>query len=151
MQHNSTKDSGSGKGAKVFFREAIVRALAEEMARDRRVFLMGQDIAEFGGPYKETAGLFERFGAARVRNMPVAEAATVGLAVGSAAADMRPVAFITYMDFLMLALDPLVNYAAKLHYKTGGRIRRRAAGGEDDCRSKGAGSRAFAMPGIVAR
>ena len=123
MAHNSTEDSGSSKGTKVFFREAIVRTLAEEMARDDRVFLMGQDIAEFGGPYKETAGLFERFGAARVDNLPVAEAATVGLAVGAAAAGMRPVACITYMDFLLLALDPLVNYAAKMSYKTGGQLR----------------------------
>ena len=92
------------------------------MTRDEGVFLLGQDVGAFGGAYKETLGLFDRFGAAHVRNMPVAEAAIVGVAVGAAAAGLRPVACITYMDFLMLALDPLVNYGAKLRYKTGGRL-----------------------------
>lgn len=110
-------------GPKVYFREAIIRAFDEEMARDPKVLLLGQDIAAFGGPYKETAGLFTKYGERRVRNLPVAEAATVGVAVGAAAAGLRPVAFITYMDFLMLALDPLVNYGAKLRYKTGGQLR----------------------------
>jgi pyruvate dehydrogenase E1 component beta subunit len=113
----------SSPSARVFFREAIARALREEMDRDERVFLLGQDVAEFGGAYKETTGLFERFGPERVRNTPVAEAAVVGLAVGAAAAGMRPVACITYMDFLTLGLDPLVNYAAKVRYKTGGQLR----------------------------
>ena len=108
--------------SKLFFREAIARALAEEMARDPRVILMGQDIAEHGGSYAETRGLFERFGASRVRNTPVAEAVTVGLAAGAAAAGLRPVAFITYIDFLMLGLDPLVNYAAKLRFKSAGQL-----------------------------
>jgi pyruvate dehydrogenase E1 component beta subunit len=70
---------------RVFFREAIIRALTEEMEHDERVLLMGQDIGEFGGSYKETLGLHARFGARRVRDLPVAEAATVGLAVGAAA------------------------------------------------------------------
>src|SRR6516225_2493571 len=87
---------------KVFYREAIIRALREEMERDERVFLLGQDVAHFGGPYKETAGLFDWFGPERVRNTPVAEAGLVGVAVGAAAAGMRPVACVTYMDFLTL-------------------------------------------------
>jgi pyruvate/2-oxoglutarate/acetoin dehydrogenase E1 component len=107
---------------KVFFREAICRALGEEMSRDPRVLLLGQDIGDFGGSYKETRGLGARFGASRVRDMPVAEAATVGVAAGVAAAGFRPVAFITYMDFLTLGLDALVNYAAKLRYKTAGQL-----------------------------
>jgi pyruvate/2-oxoglutarate/acetoin dehydrogenase E1 component len=107
---------------KLFFREAIARALAEEMQRDPRVILLGQDIAEHGGSYAETRGLFARFGAARVRNTPVAEAVTVGLAAGAASAGLRPVAFITYVDFLMIALDPLVNYAAKLNFKSAGQL-----------------------------
>jgi pyruvate/2-oxoglutarate/acetoin dehydrogenase E1 component len=110
-------------GTKLFFNEAIGRALREEMDRDGRVLVLGQDVAEFGGPYKETAGLLERFGPARVRNTPVAESATVGVAVGAAAAGLRPVVFITYMDFLTLALDPLVNYGAKVRFKTGGQLR----------------------------
>ena len=107
---------------KLFFREAIARAIAEEMERDPTIILLGQDIAAHGGSYAETRGLFERFGAARVRNTPVAEAVTVGLAAGAAAAGLRPLAFITYVDFLMLGLDPLVNYAAKLRFKSAGQL-----------------------------
>jgi acetoin:2,6-dichlorophenolindophenol oxidoreductase subunit beta len=108
--------------SRLFFREAIARAIAEEMARDPTIVLMGQDIAEHGGSYAETRGLFGRFGAQRVRNTPVAEAVTVGLAAGAAAAGLRPLAFITYVDFLMIGLDPLVNYAAKLKYKSAGQL-----------------------------
>ncbi len=108
--------------ARLFFREAIARALAEEMERDPRVFLLGQDIGAHGGSYGETRGLFERFGPARVRDTPVAENATVGIAAGAAAAGLRPVALITYLDFLMLGLDPLVNYAAKLRFKSAGQL-----------------------------
>jgi len=107
---------------KLFFREAIARAVREEMARDQRVIVLGQDVGAFGGSYKEFLGLFDQFGAARVRDAPVAEAAMVGLGVGAAAAGFRPIVSITYMDFLMLGLDPLVNYAAKARFKTGGRI-----------------------------
>ncbi len=107
---------------KLFFREAIARAVREEMRRDRRVILLGQDVGDFGGSYKEFVGLQREFGPSRVRNTPVAEAAMVGLGVGAAAAGLRPLVSITYMDFLMLALDPLVNYAAKARYKTGGQI-----------------------------
>jgi acetoin:2,6-dichlorophenolindophenol oxidoreductase subunit beta len=107
---------------RLFFREAIARAIGEEMEREPRVLLLGQDIAEHGGSYGETRGLYERFGAARVRNTPVAEAVTVGLAAGAAAAGLRPMAFITYVDFLMIGLDPLVNYAAKLEYKSAGQL-----------------------------
>lgn len=107
---------------KLFFREAIARAITEEMDRNPRVILMGQDIAEHGGSYAETRGLYERFGAERVRNTPVAEAVTVGLAAGAASAGLRPLAFITYIDFLMLGLDPLVNYAAKLNFKSAGQL-----------------------------
>lgn len=108
---------------RVFFREAIARALAEEMAREPRLVLLGQDIGAFGGAYREFEGLHARFGAARVRDTPVAESAMVGVAIGAAAAGTRTLVSITYMDFLMLALDPLVNYGAKLRYKTGGQLR----------------------------
>jgi pyruvate/2-oxoglutarate/acetoin dehydrogenase E1 component len=107
---------------KVFFREAICRALAEEMVRDPHLTLFGQDIGQFGGPYQQTRGLYGRFGPQRVRDMPVAEAVTVGIALGAAAAGVRSVGFITYMDFLTLGLDALVNYGAKLRYKTGGQL-----------------------------
>jgi len=107
---------------RMFFREAIARAIAEAMRADPRVLVLGQDVGAFGGAYREFDGLYAEFGAERVRDTPVAEAATMGVGVGAAAAGWRPVVSITYMDFVMLALDPLVNYGAKLRYKTAGRL-----------------------------
>ena len=83
---------------------------------------MGQDVGAFGGSYREFDGLYAEFGAERVRNTPVAEAATIGIGVGAAAAGYRPLVSITYMDFMMLGFDPLINYGAKLRYKTGGKM-----------------------------
>ncbi len=114
---------GEGAGVKLFFAEAIARALHEAMARDERVVVLGQDVGRYGGAYREFAGLHAAFGPARVRDTPVAEASMVGVAVGAAAAGLKPVVAVTYMDFLMLGLDPLVNYGAKLRYKTGGQLR----------------------------
>lgn len=114
--------SSEAATCKLFFREAIGRAVSEEMIRDERVILLGQDVGAFGGSYREFVGLKARFGAARVRDTPVAEAAMVGLGVGAAAAGLRPLVSITYMDFLMLGLDPLVNYAAKVRFKTAGAV-----------------------------
>ena len=105
---------------KIYFREAIARALREEMRRNPRVLILGQDVGAFGGSYREFDGLFKEFGADRVRDTPVAEAASVGIGVGAAASGFRPLVSITYMDFLVLGFDPLINYAAKLRYKTGG-------------------------------
>jgi pyruvate/2-oxoglutarate/acetoin dehydrogenase E1 component len=107
---------------RMFFREAIIRALREEMRRDSRIFIMGQDVGAFGGSYREFDGLYTEFGAARVRDTPVSEAAMVGIGVGAAAAGHRPLVSITYMDFLMLGFDALINYGAKLRYKTGGML-----------------------------
>lgn len=112
----------SADTVRLFFREAICRAVREEMARDPAVILLGQDVGPFGGSYKEFVGLQAEFGVGRVRDTPVAEAAMVGLGVGAAAAGLRPLVSITYMDFLMLGLDPLVNYGAKLRFKTGGQL-----------------------------
>ncbi|MBV8601867.1 MAG: 2-oxoglutarate dehydrogenase [Candidatus Eremiobacteraeota bacterium] len=108
---------------RLFFNEAIARALAEEMEREDKLVVLGQDVGAYGGAYKEFAGLYERFGAQRVRDTPVAEAATIGIALGAAAAGLRTLVSITYMDFLILGLEPLVNYAAKARYKTGGAVR----------------------------
>jgi pyruvate/2-oxoglutarate/acetoin dehydrogenase E1 component len=107
---------------RMFFREAIARAMREEMKRDDRIFVLGQDVGAFGGSYREFDGLFAEFGASRVRDMPVAEAAMVGVGVGAAAAGYRPLVSITYMDFMMIGFDPLINYGAKLRYKTGGQL-----------------------------
>jgi len=107
---------------KIFFREAIARAVREEMLQNERVFVLGQDVGAFGGSYREFDGLFAEFGAERVRDTPVSEAAMVGIGVGAAAAGHRPLVSITYMDFLMLGFDPLINYGAKLRYKTAGQL-----------------------------
>jgi pyruvate/2-oxoglutarate/acetoin dehydrogenase E1 component len=109
-----------GATTRLFFREAVARALREEMRENPRVVVLGQDVGAFGGSYREFDGLFAEFGADRVRNTPVAEAATIGIGAGLAAAGYRPLISITYMDFMMLGLDALINYAAKLRYKTGG-------------------------------
>ncbi len=107
---------------KMFFREALVRALREEMHNDPRIIVLGQDVGAFGGSYREFDGLFAEFGPSRLRDTPVTENASIGIGAGLAAAGYSPVVSITYMDFLMLGLDPLVNYAAKLRYKTAGRL-----------------------------
>jgi acetoin:2,6-dichlorophenolindophenol oxidoreductase subunit beta len=114
---------GAAVTTKMYFREAIIKALREEMRANERVLVLGQDVGAFGGSYREFDGLFAEFGPDRVRDTPVAEAATVGIGAGAAAAGFRPLVSITYMDFTMLGFDPLINYAAKLRYKTGGLLR----------------------------
>jgi pyruvate/2-oxoglutarate/acetoin dehydrogenase E1 component len=101
-------------------REAINEALHEEMARDERIFVMGEDIGIAGGVFKVTAGLLDAFGEERVRDTPIAEAGIVGLAVGAAMTGMRPIVEIMFSDFTTLASDQLVNQAAKLRYMTAG-------------------------------
>jgi pyruvate/2-oxoglutarate/acetoin dehydrogenase E1 component len=104
-------------------RDALNRALDEELARDPRVFLLGEDIADpFGGSWKVTKGLSDKHGIARVRNTPISESAIVGAAVGAALAGMRPVAEIMYIDFLALCADGIVNQAAKFRYMSGGQV-----------------------------
>lgn len=105
---------------------ALNEALREEMRRDPRVFVMGEDVAIWGnkgGVYGVTQGLYEEFGAERVRDTPISEEAIVGTAVGAAVTGMRPVAEIMYVDFMALAMDPLVNQGAKLRYMFGGKAR----------------------------
>ncbi|HEY5410221.1 MAG TPA: hypothetical protein VIJ94_05780, partial [Caulobacteraceae bacterium] len=107
---------------RMFFREAIAMAVREAMRADPRVIVLGQDVGAFGGAYREFDGLYAEFGPGRVRDTPVSEAAVVGIGVGAAAAGFRPLVSITYMDFILLGLDPLVNYGAKLRYKTAGAL-----------------------------
>lgn len=109
-----------GSGERMFFRETIAMAVREAMRADPRVVVIGQDVGAFGGAYREFDGLFEEFGPGRVRDTPVSEAACVGVGVGAAAAGLRPLVSITYMDFILLGLDALVNYGAKVRYKTAG-------------------------------
>jgi pyruvate/2-oxoglutarate/acetoin dehydrogenase E1 component len=101
--------------------EAITTTLAEAMRADPRVLVIGEDVAE-GGPWGATAGLVEEFGADRVRNTPISEAAICGIAIGAAQSGLRPVVEIMFVDFVTLALDQLVNQAAKAHFMSGGQL-----------------------------
>ncbi|HKD11968.1 MAG TPA: alpha-ketoacid dehydrogenase subunit beta [Thermoanaerobaculia bacterium] len=99
--------------------EAIREALREEMERDERVFLLGEDIGVYGGAFQVTLGLQERFGEERVLDTPLSETAIVGAAVGAAMMGMRPVAEMQFADFISCAFDILTNFAAKSRYRTG--------------------------------
>jgi 2-oxoisovalerate dehydrogenase E1 component beta subunit len=99
--------------------EAIRQGIWEEMERDPSVFLLGEDIGVLGGAFKVTAGMLEKFGAERVIDTPISEAAIVGAAVGAALMGMRPVAEMQFMDFIACGFDQIVNMAAKMHYRWG--------------------------------
>jgi pyruvate dehydrogenase E1 component beta subunit len=100
---------------------AITDTLAEAMRADSTVLVIGEDVAE-GGPWGATAGLAEEFGAERVRNTPISEAAICGVAIGAAQSGLRPVVEVMFVDFVTLALDQLVNQAAKAHFMSGGQL-----------------------------
>jgi acetoin:2,6-dichlorophenolindophenol oxidoreductase subunit beta len=102
--------------------EAIRAGLHEEMNRDAAVYLFGEDVA-LGGPFGVTNGLAEAFGKNRVVNTPISEGTVMGLAIGAALSGLRPVVEIMFIDFITLAMDQLVNHAAKLHYMSGGQLR----------------------------
>jgi len=108
---------------KQYYWEAIRDALAEEMERDPRVFVMGEDVGLYGGAYGATRGLYERFGGERVRDTPISEALIGGAAVGAAMTGLRPVAEIMYIDFTPLAMDQIANQGAKNRYMFGGKTR----------------------------
>ncbi len=103
--------------------EAIREALAEEMRRDPRVFIIGEDVAEAGTPFKVLSGLVAEFGPRRVIDTPISEAGFTGIAVGAAVTGMRPVVDIMFGDFITLTMDQMVNQAAKIHYMSGGSLR----------------------------
>jgi pyruvate dehydrogenase E1 component alpha subunit len=109
------------KTKKIRYVQALNEALREEMLRDERVFLMGEDIAIYGGAYQVTRGLYDEFGAERVRDTPISEAAIAGAAAGAAMTGTRPVAEIMYIDFSTIATDQIVNIAAKNRYMFGGK------------------------------
>ncbi len=109
--------------ALVRYREALNQALREELTRDERVFLMGEDIGVFNGAYKVTAGLMEEFGERRVRDTPISENTIVGAGVGAAMTGMRPVVELMTINFSLLAMDQIVNHAAHIHYMFGGQVR----------------------------
>jgi pyruvate dehydrogenase E1 component beta subunit len=103
------------------FAEAIREALAEEMRRDSRVCILGEDVAEAGTPFKVLSGLVEEFGTDRVVDTPISEAGFTGLAVGAAMTGLRPVVDIMFGDFITLTMDQMANQAAKIHYMSGGK------------------------------
>lgn len=106
-------------GHDVLYVEAIRQALFEEMARDERVFVLGEDVGAYGGAFKVTDGLIGRFGEARVIDTPLAEEAIVGGAIGAAMRGLRPVAEMQFIDFISRAFDLITNFAAKNRYRTG--------------------------------
>lgn len=104
------------------FGQAIKEALAEELRRDERVYLMGEDVGEAGTAFKVLVGLIDEFGPERVIDSPISEAGITGLGVGAAMTGMRPVVDIMFGDFIGLTMDQMVNQAAKIHYMSGGKL-----------------------------
>ena len=104
------------------YAEALREAILNEMRRDPTVFLLGEDIGRFGGTFGVTRGLIDEFGEDRVRDTPISETAITGVSIGAAATGMRPVAELMFMDFVTVAMDQLVNQAAKMRYMFGGKI-----------------------------
>ncbi len=113
-QENSSRE--------ITFAQAINEALAEEMRRDARVFIIGEDVAEAGTPFKVLSGLVQEFGTKRVIDSPISEAGITGVSVGAAMTGMRPVVDIMFGDFITLTMDQMVNQAAKIHYMSGGKL-----------------------------
>jgi len=107
---------------KITMREAISKALWEEMERDSKVFILGEEVGVWGGSYAVTKGFYDHFGPERVRDTPIAEATIVGAAIGAAMTGLRPVAEIMTINFAFSAMDHIVNQAAKLHYMFGGQF-----------------------------
>ncbi|MBI5620482.1 alpha-ketoacid dehydrogenase subunit beta [Candidatus Saganbacteria bacterium] len=106
----------------MYYWQAIQEAMAEEMERDRRVFLLGEDIAEYGGAFGVTRGLLEKFGKHRIVNTPISEPGIVGLATGAALKGLRPIVEIMFMDFMTLCSDQILNHAAKYAYMYAGMV-----------------------------
>ncbi len=103
-------------------RQAINEAIKEEMLRDPNVIIFGEDIAFYGGSLKVTAGLYDQFGPERVRDTPISEAAIIGTAIGAAMEALHPIAEITYIDFVGVCMDQLINQAAKWQYMSAGNV-----------------------------
>ncbi len=107
----------------ITFGQAIREAIAQEMRRDPRVFIIGEDVAEAGTPFKVLSGLVEEFGPGRVIDSPISEAGITGLGVGGAMTGMRPIVDIMFGDFIGLIMDQIANQAAKVHYMSGGKLK----------------------------
>ncbi len=119
--HARVTEPGSRAGSEQTFAEALNAALHGEMARDERVFLMGEDVGLIGGIFQVSKGLRDRFGEDRVRDTPISEPSFVGMGVGAAVAGMRPIVEIQIWDFIAMTMDQIVNQAAKIRYMLGGK------------------------------
>lgn len=108
--------------AQLSYRDAVVRGLTQEMDRDERVVLIGEDVAKAGGVFKTTAGLYERFGPVRVRDTPISEEAITGMVMGAAMNGLRPIGELMFSDFLATCWDIVANQIAKTRYMTGGQV-----------------------------
>jgi 2-oxoisovalerate dehydrogenase E1 component beta subunit len=113
------KSAAKSAAEPVSYIEAISLALREEMRRDPSVFILGQDVAEYGGAFKVTRGFLDEFGAERVVNTPISESGTIGMAVGAALLGRRPVVEMQFADFISCGFNQVVNIAAKMHWRTG--------------------------------
>jgi acetoin:2,6-dichlorophenolindophenol oxidoreductase subunit beta len=118
-----TDQSSATELREITLGQAIREALAEEMRRDPHVFVIGEDVAEAGTPFKVLSGLAQEFGTARVIDSPISEPGITGLGVGAAMTGMRPVVDIMFGDFMTLIMDQVVNQAAKIHYMSGGKLK----------------------------
>lgn len=103
--------------------QAVTQAIQEEMARDERVFIFGEDVGLVGGTFRATEGLMAEFGSRRVRDTPIAEAAIIGIGIGAAMTGMRPIAELMTMNFAIVAMDQIVNHVSKMRYMFGGQIK----------------------------
>jgi pyruvate/2-oxoglutarate/acetoin dehydrogenase E1 component len=106
----------------ITYREALREALKQEMRRDNDIIMLGEDIGQYGGPYKVSQGLFEEYGPDRVIDTPIAETGIAGAALGAALAGLRPIAEIMYIDFSFLCMDQIFNQIAKIRYMSGGNV-----------------------------
>src|SRR5216684_8537348 len=113
---SSPSAAAPAKTREITIAQAVNEALAEELRRDPMVFVIGEDVAEAGTPFKVLAGLVDEFGTERIVDSPISEPGITGLGVGAAMTGMRPVVDIMFGDFLSLIMDQMVNQAAKIHY-----------------------------------
>lgn len=109
--------------AEITYREALNQAMREELLRDENVFIIGEEVAEYGGAYKVTQGLFDEFGGKRVVDTPISEEAIAGAGIGAAMIGLRPVIEMMTVNFSILAMDQIVNHGAKLRYMSGGQLK----------------------------
>lgn len=111
------------KTKKITYAQAISEAIDEEMQRDKNVILLGEDVGIYGGTFKTSEGLYNKYGEWRVRDTPISENSFIGLGLGAALTGLRPIIEIMFGDFLMLAMDQIANQAAKIRYMSGGQVR----------------------------